>query len=60
MRQSGAIRAIGSLFVVTVSLLGAEAIELHVFGHNQAAQALYEKLDYETTKIIMAKNLARS
>jgi ribosomal protein S18 acetylase RimI-like enzyme len=40
--------------------LGAEAIELHVFGHNQAAQALYEKLDYETTNIIMAKNLARS
>jgi RimJ/RimL family protein N-acetyltransferase len=37
--------------------LGADKIELHVFGHNHAAQALYEKTGYRTTDIIMAKPL---
>jgi RimJ/RimL family protein N-acetyltransferase len=35
--------------------LGASRVELHVFGHNQAARALYEKLGYTPTGITMAK-----
>jgi ribosomal protein S18 acetylase RimI-like enzyme len=35
--------------------LGASKVELHVFGHNQGACALYEKLGYIPTSIVMAK-----
>jgi ribosomal protein S18 acetylase RimI-like enzyme len=35
--------------------LGAGKVELHVFGHNRGARALYEKLGYTATSIIMAK-----
>jgi RimJ/RimL family protein N-acetyltransferase len=35
--------------------LGAERVELHVFGHNHGARALYEKLGYTPTSIVMAK-----
>jgi len=35
--------------------LGARSVRLHVFGHNHGAQALYEKLGYNTTSITMAK-----
>ena len=35
--------------------LGAGRVELHVFGHNQGARALYEKLGYTPTSIVMAK-----
>ena len=35
--------------------LGASRIELHVFGHNEAARALYEKMGYTPTDITMAK-----
>jgi ribosomal protein S18 acetylase RimI-like enzyme len=37
--------------------LGMTKIGLHVFGHNHAARALYEKVGYETTNIQMAKAL---
>jgi ribosomal protein S18 acetylase RimI-like enzyme len=37
--------------------LGIKKIELHVFGHNHAAIALYHKLGYTTTNIQMAKRL---
>ncbi len=37
--------------------LGAQKIELHVFGHNHGARALYEQLGYEATSIVMAKPL---
>ena len=37
--------------------LGMEKIGLHVFGHNHAARALYEKLNYGTTNVIMEKKL---
>jgi ribosomal protein S18 acetylase RimI-like enzyme len=36
---------------------GLDTIALHVFGHNQAARKLYEKLGYEITNINMAKKL---
>lgn len=41
------------------SELGAQSVELHVFGHNPAALALYEKLGYETTSIVMRRRLDR-
>ena len=36
---------------------GAAAVTLHVFGHNLAARALYEKLSYRATDIRMIKDL---
>lgn len=41
-----------------VKALGLNEIELHVFGHNHAARALYEKSGYETTNILMSKKLS--
>lgn len=38
-------------------VLGMKKIGLHVFGHNQRAIGLYEKLGYIPTNIIMAKDL---
>ena len=38
-------------------VLGFDTIALHVFGHNHAARALYEKMGYEITNINMAKQL---
>jgi len=40
---------------VQAKALGYDTIALHVFGHNHAARALYEKLGYEITNINMAK-----
>lgn len=37
--------------------LGIDTIALHVFGHNQAAIALYRKAGYETTHLYMEKKL---
>lgn len=37
--------------------LGADRIELNVFGHNPAARALYERSGYAPTSIVMAKEL---
>lgn len=39
------------------SSLGLKKIELHVFGHNQRAINLYEKLNYRVTDIRMSKEL---
>jgi ribosomal protein S18 acetylase RimI-like enzyme len=43
---------------VQATALGYDTIALHVFGHNHAARALYEKQGYEITNINMAKKLA--
>lgn len=40
-----------------VRQLGLSTISLHVFGHNHAARALYEKLGYVTTNVMMRKTL---
>ena len=37
--------------------LGVTRIGLHVFGHNHGARALYEKLDFVATNIVMTKSL---
>lgn len=40
-----------------VRALGLADIRLHVFGHNQGAQALYAKLGYLVTSVMMQKTL---
>lgn len=40
-----------------VKVMGLDRIGLHVFGHNQRALKLYEKLGYEITNVNMAKKL---
>lgn len=37
--------------------LGAGSVGLHVFGHNDAARAFYEKVGYETKDIVMSRRL---
>lgn len=37
--------------------LGLKSIGLHVFGHNQVARGLYEKLGYIETDILMTKEI---
>jgi ribosomal protein S18 acetylase RimI-like enzyme len=37
--------------------LAAEKLELHVFGHNPGAIALYERSGFTTTSIVMSKRL---
>jgi len=39
------------------SELGATSIALHVFGHNDGARTLYEKVGYVVTDYVMAKDL---
>jgi len=41
-----------------VRQLGLQTISLHVFGHNQAARAMYEKLGYVTTNVQMSKTIS--
>lgn len=43
-----------------VRALGLSTITFHVFGHNHAARAMYEKLGYETTNVMMRKMLIPS
>ena len=38
---------------------GATQIGLNVFGHNTVARRLYEALGYETTAVLMRKELRR-
>ncbi|HQZ23545.1 MAG TPA: GNAT family N-acetyltransferase [Thermoflexales bacterium] len=43
-----------------VRKLGIKTITLHAFGHNQAAIRLYQKTGYETTHVVMSKELSQS
>jgi len=36
---------------------GATGIQLHVFGHNHAARALYERLGFQPINIVMGKQI---
>ena len=56
-RQGHASRAFLAL-EDKVRALGLEGVSLHVFGHNAAARALYERLGYATTSLMMFKPLA--
>ncbi|MGN8842463.1 GNAT family N-acetyltransferase [Niallia sp. HCP3S3_B10] len=37
--------------------VGLKKIGLHVFGHNLVARGLYEKVGYETTNVLMEKDI---
>jgi RimJ/RimL family protein N-acetyltransferase len=54
-RRRGYASRILHLAEVKARELGAGKVELHVFGHNHGARALYEKLGYTPTSIVMAK-----
>ncbi|GGR22859.1 hypothetical protein GCM10008957_38650 [Deinococcus ruber] len=36
---------------------GAGSVQLHVFGHNHVARALYERLGFSPTNLLLRKNL---
>ncbi len=55
-RQGYAAAAFCELEAITARM-GIDRIGLHVFGHNEAAQALYKKLGYEVTGINTQKKL---
>ena len=40
--------------------LGAKRIRLHVFANNDAARALYERLGYKITNLMLSKHLANN
>jgi ribosomal protein S18 acetylase RimI-like enzyme len=40
-----------------VKALGLKNIGLHVFGHNHRAIGLYQSLNYQTTNLVMEKEL---
>jgi len=54
-RRRGYARRILELIEDKARELDAGKVELHVFGHNHGARALYEKLGYTATNIVMAK-----
>jgi ribosomal protein S18 acetylase RimI-like enzyme len=58
-RRGYATQAFQALEIVARDM-GSAAISLHVFGHNVAARALYEKLGFETTNLHMSKILSSS
>ena len=39
------------------SVRGAASVQLHVFGHNHAARALYEELGFSPTNLILRKDI---
>ncbi|MFC4161895.1 GNAT family N-acetyltransferase [Chitinimonas lacunae] len=59
-RRRGFGRAAMQLLETTARQLGASTLALHVFGHNDAAVALYQHLGYRVTDIHMAKPLTEA
>lgn len=55
-RRGHATRAFGAM-EERVRALNVWRIDLHVFGHNPGAQALYAALGYRVTSVTMAKSL---
>jgi RimJ/RimL family protein N-acetyltransferase len=56
-RKGYAMQAFAALEGV-VRQLGLCGISLHVFGHNAAARALYARLGYQPTSLVMYKEIA--
>lgn len=54
-RRQGYGRQALSVLAEKVQELGIDSVSLHVFGHNQAAIALYQGAGYEITNLIMTK-----
>ena len=57
-RQGVASSALRALEDLVQQKHGTVRIELHVFGNNHAARALYETISYEETNVLMAKDIA--
>ena len=57
-RRRGYATQAFTLLETDAAARGATRIGLHVFGHNTAARALYEKLGYHATNINMRKELS--
>ena len=57
-RRKGYAQAAFLALEGVVRELGLAGISLHVFGHNTAARALYGKLGYETSSLVMFKEIA--
>ena len=57
-RRKGYGRRALAALETKVKEMGLDKISLHVFGHNKAALALYSKLGYEVTNILMSKEIA--
>ena len=55
-RQGYATQAFG-LLEQDAAQHGAGSVQLHVFGHNHGARALYERLGFSPTNLILRKNL---
>ncbi|MBC7420589.1 MAG: GNAT family N-acetyltransferase [Bdellovibrio sp.] len=55
-RGQGLGKQLLSLMEVEAKKLGCVSVGLHVFGHNAAAVALYEKSGFETTSRMMKKD----
>ena len=55
-RQGYATQAFAALDLDAASN-GARSIQLHVFGHNHGARALYEGLGFQPTNLILRKDL---
>jgi ribosomal protein S18 acetylase RimI-like enzyme len=58
-RRGYAMQAFQALEILARDM-GLTTISLHVFGHNTAARALYEKLGFVTTNLFMTKSLSNS
>jgi len=56
-RRRGHARAAFVALEAVARELGVDDIALHVFAHNEAAQALYRALGYQTTGINMRKRI---
>ncbi len=59
-RRRGYATQAFTLLEADAAARGATRIGLHVFGHNTAARALYEKLGYHATNINMRKELRQT
>lgn len=56
-RRRGLARAALRALEMEARRLGVQRIELHVFGHNEAARALYEQSGFSITHLNMARDL---
>ena len=56
-RRRGYATKAFALLEQDASARGATSVQLHVFGHNHAARALYEELGFSPTNLILRKDI---
>lgn len=59
-RRKGYAQAAFEAVEDLVKAQGVSVIDLHVFGHNQAAIELYQKIGFQTTNLLMRKTLGEA